>query len=197
MFFKRKFDKIKREDVVAAMLQLQDQEQAIEDGLVSKLSEINALLEKGRKETDRTIKLFYAKKINTIKAERENSLQRAIYLMYNLQLLGKLKIVIDEKEFITNVSGMPLNKLLADQKGLARFLNKALENKIRAEDVMTGADDVFVEVLSSYEPDRSIYGANQKDDDLLAMFEIEETMSSEEEIAKLGAENKNKERTGS
>jgi len=197
MFFKKKFDKLKREDIVAAILQLQEQEQAIEEGLAVKLSEINKLLEKGRKETDRTTKLFYAKKINSIKTERENSVQRAMYLMYNMQLLGKLKEAIDDKNFIADVGGLSLNKLLADQKGLAQFLNKALNNKIRSEDIMTGADEVFAEVRSSYEPSQAIYGVNQNDDDMLAMFEIEEAMSADDDIAKLDDDIKSKEKARS
>lgn len=193
---KNKFDKLKREEVVAAMLQLQEQEQALEEGLISKQGEIDALLEKGKREQDRTLKLFYAKKINALKAERENNVQRAMYLMYNLQLLGKLKDAIDDKDFIANAGGVPLNKLLADQKSLAQFLNKALNNKIKSEDIMTSADEVFADVQASYEPNQAIYGVNNKDDELLAMFETDDAISDSDNAAAFDAELKEKEKAG-
>jgi len=193
--FKSKYSKLKREEVVSAMLSLQEQEQALEDGLTAKQAEITALMNKGKKETDRTIKLFYAKKINSLKAERENNVQRAMYLMYNLQLLGKLKDAIDDKNFIANVGKVPLNKLLANQKDLAKFLNQALNNKIKSEDIMTSADEVFADVQASYEPNEGIYGVNNKDDELLAMFQTDDALSDETEIAGLdgSAQNKDKE----
>jgi len=193
IFKRNKYNKLKREDVVEAMLKLQEQEQTLEEGLVTKKAEIDALYGKGKAETDRTMKLFYAKKINSLKAERENNVQRAMYLMYNLQLLGKLKDAIDDKEFIANVGEVPLNKLLMDQKGLAQFLNKALNNKIKSEDIMTGADEVFADVQASYEPNQAIYGVNNKDDALLAMFETEDALADEHEMSGIEA-GKNREK---
>ena len=89
--FKSKFDKLTREDVVDAICRVEQESQDIETGLEEEQKDIDAFMEKGRKSTDRQLKLFYAKKINSLKAEREQDVRRAMYLMYNTQLLGKLK----------------------------------------------------------------------------------------------------------
>ena len=77
-WFKSKYDKLTREEVVDAICKLEKETQNIEDELVEKQNQINVLMEKGKKETDKQIKLFYAKRINSLKAEREQSVQRAM-----------------------------------------------------------------------------------------------------------------------
>ena len=72
-----------------------------------------------------------------------------------------------------------LGNLLSDQKGLAQFLNKALNTKVRSEQVLTDADDTWNEVQSGYEENERIYGVNEDDDKLLAMFETGEQLDSE------------------
>jgi len=192
-FNRNKFNKLKRDEVVSAMLALQKQEQVIEEGLVSKQQEIDALTEKGRREPNHEIKLFYAKKINALKAERQNNVQRGMYLMYNIGLLGKLKDAIDDKNFIASVGDVPLNKLLTDQKGLAKYLNKALGNRIKSEEIMTGADEVFANAEASYYVNQDIYGVNKHDDELLAMFETEAALSDELSLDRMNIFNKNTE----
>ena len=177
--FKSKYEKLKREEVVDAICQLEKESGELESEILGAQQKVDDLMAKGKNETSREMKLFIAKKINSVKAERERNIQRAMYLMYNIQLLEKLKRAIDDNQFFTNNSKLPLGKLLADQKGLAQFLNKALNTRISAEQVLTDADEVFKEIEESYDPNESIYGIGKEDDALLAMFETEEQINSE------------------
>lgn len=180
--FKNKYDKLSREDVVQAICKLESEEKEIEDGLAAKQKQIDDLMAKGRVEKSREVKLFYAKKINALKAEREQNVQRAMYLMYNVQLLQKLKNSIDDNQFFKNTSKASLGNLLADQKGLAKFLNKTLGTRVAAEDVLTSADETFRAVEDAYEKNESIYGMNSDDDAMLAMFETEEQVGAEQDM---------------
>lgn len=180
--FKSKFDKLTREEVVDAICKLEQESQTIENGLSTKQTQIDDLMKKGKAEKSKEIKLFYAKKINALKAEREQSVQRAMYLMYNTQLLQKLKTAIDDNQFFKNTSKVSLGNLLADQRGLAKFLNKTLGTRTAAEDVLTSADEVFRAVEDAYEKNESIYGMSSQDDELLAMFETEEQVEAEQEM---------------
>lgn len=178
--FRNKYDKLTREEVVDSICKLEKEMQNIENELVEKQKQVDALMVKGKQETNKEIKLFYAKRINALKAEREQSVQRAMYLMYNVQLLNKLKAAIDDNQFFKNSSKVSLGNLLADQKGLAKFLNKTLNTRVAAEDVLTTADETFRAVEDAYEKNGSIYGMNEQDDALLAMFETEETVADEQ-----------------
>lgn len=180
--FKSKFDKLTREEVVDAICKLEQESKLIEEGLSAKQKQIDELMKKGKAEKSKDVKLFYAKKINALKADREQSVQRAMYLMYNIQLLQKLKTAIDDNRFFQNTSRASLGNLLADQKGLAKFLNKTLGTRISAEDVLTSADETFRAVEDAYDKNEDIYGMNSRDDGLLAMFETEEQVEAEQEM---------------
>ena len=180
--FKSKYDKLTREETVDAICKLEKELQSIEDGLVEKQKQIDDLMAKGKKEANREIKLFYAKRINSLKDEREQSVQRAMYLMYNIQLLNKLKSAIDDNQFFKNSSKVSLGNLLADQKGLAKFLNKTLNTRVKAEDILTSADETFKAVEDAYEKNETIYGMSKQDDALLAMFETEEMVEAEQDM---------------
>ncbi len=184
--FKSKFQKLKREDVVDAICALEKESNDIEEAIMAAQPQIDALMKKGQKETVRDLKLFYAKKINSLKAEREQNIKRAVYLMYNIQLLNRLKKTIDDNQFYKNTSKIALGSLLGDQKGLAKFLNDALQTKVREEDILTSADDMFNEVEASYEENSKIYGKNENDDQLLSMFETQEAVDGE--LAMFGAD---------
>ena len=177
--FKSKVDKLKREDVVDAICNLEKQESDLESAIEERARTIEELLAKGRKESNRELKLFYAKKITTLREENQTDVQRAMYLMYNTKLLRKLKTTIDDNEFFVRTGKVSLGNLLADQKGLAQFLNKALGTKVRSEQVLTAADDTWNEVQSGYEANERIYGVNEHDDELLAMFETGEQLEGE------------------
>lgn len=180
--FKSKYEKLTKEEVVNAIVSLEEEEQKIEDGIIADQKQIDDLLAKGRVEKDKQIKLLYAKKINSLKTGREEKAQRAMYLIYNVQLLQKLKTAIDNNQFFEKSANMSLGNLLKDQKGLAKFLNKTLGNRISAEDVLTSADETFKSIEDAYEANDAIYGKNDNDDSLLAMFETEEQIADEQEI---------------
>lgn len=191
--FKSKYDKLTREEVIDSICTLEKELKMIESDVGEKKKQINLFLGKGKSETDRSIKLFYAKRINSIKAERELNVQRAMYLLYNIGLLNKLKNAIDDNQFFKNTNRVSLKNLLADQKGLAKFLNKTLNTRVSSEDVLTAADDTFRVVEEAFEKNSAIYGKNENDDDLLAMFETEEAVLAEEEM--YGTDIKTKEDT--
>ncbi len=184
--FKSKFQKLKREDVVDAICKLEKESNDIEEAIMAAQPQIDELMKRGQKETVRDLKLFYAKKINSLKAEREQNIKHAVYIMYNIQLLNRLKQTIDNNEFYKNTSKLALGQLLGDQKGLAKFLNDALQTRINEEDILTSADETFNEVEASYEENSRIYGKNENDDELLAMFETQEAV--EGELAMFGAD---------
>lgn len=181
--FKSKYDKLKREDVVDAICKLQKQEDDMEAAISARAKEIDELLAKGRKESNRELKLFYAKKVTSLREENQSDVKRAMYLMYNMKLLRKLKATIDDNEFYVRTGKISLNNLLSDQKGLAQFLNKALGTKVRSEQVLTEADDIWQEVSSGYTENEQIYGVNEHDDELLAMFESADQLEAEGALA--------------
>lgn len=180
--FRNKFDKLNRDDVVDAICKLEKEMQNTESVIEEKQTQINSLMDKGRKEFDTQLKLYYAKKINCLKSEREQDIRRVTYLMYNVQLLNKLKNSIDDNQFFKNTSKQSLGNLLSDQKGLAKFLNKALNTRVSAEDVLTSADETFKTIEDSYSGNETIYGKNSDDDALLAMFETADTVAEEESL---------------
>ena len=166
-----RFKKLKRDDVVESIIKLEKQQQEIEDGIVDKEAHIQELLAKGKKEKSQEIRLMYAKQINFLKEQKTRDAKRGMYLTYNINMLNKLLTAMEDKEFFKTSSKIQLNKLLADQKGLARYLNKALQIRIKDEDVLTNADETFNEVAAMYDDNETIYGAGKTDDQLLAMFE--------------------------
>lgn len=182
--FKNRYKKLKREEVAQAVYELEKQEQNIEDGILERQEEIDFLLAKGKKEKSDDLKLLYAKKINHLKEEIKNDISKGSYLLYNIKLLNRLKDAIDDKAFYLGANKISLNSLLKDQTNLAKFLNKALNTKISAEEVLTSADEIFSEIQDAYEPNKEIYGVTKSDDELLAVFET----GSDEEIPQTEAE---------
>lgn len=182
-FKKNKFKNLNREDLVNSICELERQERTIEAEIFQKQKEIDALMEKGKKERTEELKLFYAKKINNLKEEKAGKMQKGMYLLYNIRLMNQLKDAFDSNAFFKTQTKVPLSELLADQKGLAKFLNKALETRIASEDVLTSADDLFTEIQSAYDKNESIYGMKQSDEELLALFEQENQLSDEAELS--------------
>lgn len=187
-FKRNKFKNIVREDLVNSICELERQERTAEAEITQKQKEIDALLEKGKKEKTDDLKLLYTKKINHLKEEKASIIERGMYLLYNIRLMNKLKDAYDSNAFFKTKTKVPLSELLADQKGLARFLNKALETRISAEDVLTSADDLFTEIQGAYDKNESIYGLKREDEELLSSFEKAGALEDEEII---GAEKEN------
>ncbi len=144
MFGRNKFKKLKREDVVDAIIELSKQQEDLETGVLAKSDEVEKLLERGRKEKNRDIKLLCAKKVTSLRDEIKRDSKRAAFLLYNIKMLEKLKAAIDDNQFVKNTTKLPLNQLLSDQKALAQFL--------------------------------------ESDDELLAMFEMQEQFDSESNV---------------
>ena len=71
--FKNKYDKLKREDVVNAIINLNNDLQKLEKEIELSGLEIDSLMEKGKRENSPKIKIVYAKKINFLKNIREEN----------------------------------------------------------------------------------------------------------------------------
>ena len=179
MFGRNKFKKLKREDVVNAIIDQTKQQEDLENGILQKSEEVERLLERGRKEKNRDVKLLCAKKVNTLQEEIKRDTKRAAFLLYNVKLLERLKAAVDDNRFIENTTKLPLNKLLCDQKALAQFLQNSVQNRTAAENALVGADEMFEAADADASP---IYAVNKSDDELLAMFEMQEQYDSENEF---------------
>lgn len=174
--FGNKFKKIKRGDVVDAIVELEKAQQNEISAIGEREKEIEKLMEQGRRTKDRNLQLALAKRINMLKAENANTAKRIQYLNANAQALNQLKTSLDDESFIVNNSKMPLNKLLSDPGQLRKFLNSVTLKKQRSENVLGEALDVFNEAEENYIPDERIYGINESDDALLSMFEEQNSM---------------------
>lgn len=174
--FGNKFKKIKRGDVVDAIVELEKAQQNEISAIGEREKEIEKLMEQGRRTKDRNLQLALAKRINMLKAENANTAKRIQYLNANTQALNQLKTSLDDESFIVNNSKMPLNKLLSDPGQLRKFLNSVTLKKQRSENVLGEALDVFNEAEENYIPDERIYGINESDDALLSMFEEQNSM---------------------
>lgn len=183
MFGRNKFKKLKREEVVDAIIELTKQQEELENGVLTKSEEVDKLMERGKKEKNRDIKLLCAKKVTSLREEIKRDTNRAAYLLYNIKLMEKLKSAIDDKQFVKNTTKIPLNKLIGDQKALAMFLQDAVADRNAAEDALVEADRLFESYEQTANYDTSpIYAANKSDDELLAMFEMQDQLDSEAEI---------------
>lgn len=181
-FRKNKFKNLNREDLVNSICELERQERTVEAEVFQKIKEIDALMDKGKKEKNRDLQLFYAKKIMHLNEEKQTCMERGMYLLYNIRLMNKLKEAYDSNTFFKTQTKVPLSELLADQKRLAKFLNKALETRIASEDVLTSADELFTEVQSAYEVNQPIYGIGKTEDEILTVFEKESALNDEKDL---------------
>lgn len=183
LFRRNKFKKLNREDLVNSICELERQERTVEAEVLQKVKEIDALMEKGKKEKSKDLQLFYAKKIAHLNEEKQTCVERGMYLLYNIRLMNKLKDAYDSNTFFKTQTKVPLSELLKDQVGLAKFLNKALRTRISSEDVLTSADEVFSEVQSAYDLNQPIYGVGKSEEEILAMFEKENQLADEQELS--------------
>lgn len=181
-FRRNKFKNLNREDLVNSICELERQERTAEAEVYQKIKEIDALMEKGKKEKNKELQLFYAKKISHLNEEKQTCMERGMYLLYNIRLMNKLKEAYDSNTFFKTQTKVPLSELLKDQKRLAQFLNKALETRIASEDVLTSADELFNEVQSAYDISQPIYGIGKNEEEILSMFEKENQLADEQEL---------------
>lgn len=187
--FKNKFKKLNREDLVNSICELERQERTVEAEVFQKIKEIDALLEKGKKEKSKDLQLFYAKKISHLNEEKATCMERGMYLLYNIRLMNKLKDAYDSNTFFKMQTKVPLSELLADQRGLAKFLNKALVTRTASEDILTSADEVFAEVQAAYDVSQPIYGIGKNEEEILTMFEKENQLEDEKDLVQESAKN--------
>ncbi len=184
-FRRNKFKKLKKEEVQDAIYELEKQERLIEDLLMEKQEEVEHYLIKGRQERSVELKTLYAKKINHLKQEMQNHIAKGSYLLYNIRLLNRVKESIEDKEFFQLTAKVSLGNLLQDQKGLAVFLNNALNTKISAEEVLTTADETFSEIQDAYLPSQEIYGIGKAEDEILSVFDEFEEFELEKQTDNL------------
>lgn len=187
LFGRNKFKKLNREDLVNSICELERQERTVEAEIFQHVKEIDALMEKGKKEASKDLQLLYAKKIGHLNEQKDACMQRGMYLLYNIRLMEKLKDAYDSNTFFKTQTKVPLNELLKDQTGLAKYLNKALQTRVKSEDVLTNADELFTEVKSAYDISKPIYGVNKEEDEVLSIFEKDASMKEEQEFAQAKA----------
>jgi hypothetical protein len=182
LFLRNKFKNLNREDLVNSICELERQERTVEAEVLQKVKEIDALMEKGKHEKSKDLQLFYAKKIAHLNEEKATCVERGMYLLYNIRLMTKLKDAYDSNTFFKTQTKVPLSELLKDQKGLAKFLNRALETRIKSEDVLTSADELFTEVQSAYDLSQPIYGVGKSEEEILTVFEKENSLEEEQQL---------------
>ena len=168
-FKKSKFEKITKDDINKMRVNLATQEQELNEQFEAKLSAIDQIMERGRTEQSQQRKMIYAQKIKFLRQEVDSIMQRIMYNMYNASLIEKLAIKVDENMFFN--SSLSMNDLLADSKGLAVFLNNALGTRLKAEEVLTSADEAFKDIEATYEPNEKIYGMGDEVEDILSSFD--------------------------
>jgi len=166
---KSKYEKITKEDINKMRVRLAEQDKELTDSMDAKLNAIDAFMEKGRNETNQQRKLICAQRIKFLREEVNSIMQRIMYTMYNSSLIEKLALKVDENQFFN--SSLSMNDLLSDSKGLALFLNNALGTRLKAEEILTSADEAFKSIEDAYEPNEKIYGIGKDTEDILAAFD--------------------------
>ncbi|MGN1235264.1 MAG: hypothetical protein ACI4U2_04735 [Christensenellaceae bacterium] len=170
--FRSKYDKLTRDEVVSAICTLEREEETIEERLLTNKTKAAELMEKGKSETDIGIRTFYAKKIVALRQDSADAVRQGMYLLYNLRLLNRLKQAIDDNQFFQKTGKASLGNLLADQNGLAKFLNRTLRTRVKSEQVLTSADALWDEIESGYEENEDIYGVSDREDEVLSVMEV-------------------------
>lgn len=173
--FKNKFEKIRRSEVVDSIIELERKQEEEIAAVDERNATIVQLKKQGAKQKDRAMRLALAKKINRLIAENGNSARRIQYLNANLAALNQLKEALDDREFLSNNTNMPINALLNNTSALRKFLMSTTGKRMAGEANLTNALEVFDEAAEAYEGDERIYGMNEDDEKLLAMFELEES----------------------
>lgn len=178
--FKRK-KKITREEVVDAINQLEMHLDRVEDRIDSITEEKNDLLRKGKASKDQHKRLFIGKKIKYLDVEAKDKIDQAMLIMYNIQLSRQLQLAIENESVVESVGAVSVNKMLGNPKQLAKFLNKALNRRVSHEEMLTQADDLFVQIKESYDGSDQIYGLNEEEDQILSMFETDDLLEIEDD----------------
>lgn len=172
LFSRNKIKKIKREEVVDAICELNKRIDADLSTLDERKNEMDFLFEKGKASKDRDYQLFCAKRINMLKAENRSTFKNIEYMHANVSVLSKLKTALDEKEFILANSNQSLKQVIENPKELASFLAKISTDKSLQEEKLTTCLEVFKDAEEGELDNEELYGEKAEDSDILAMFEL-------------------------
>lgn len=177
--FKNKFEKLKESDVNNAIYELEQRCNKNNQDLMENETKIAELTVIAKREKIREVKLYYVKQICSYKNNRINIATRNTYILTNIELLQMLKNKIQDNDLIKFSNGIPLNKLLSNQKQLRGFLIKSLQKKGHSEQVIVNAIETFNDIDELSEKNSAIYGANKSNEELLAEFEREAQMEDD------------------
>ena len=116
------------------------------------------------------------KKISNENDRRVRLIKRGMFVLYNIKLTNRLKDAIDDNIIVNKVKSLSSFDYLKNQKELAIYLNELLNTKTKTEDILTEADDAFVEVEKMFLENTKIYGITDlSEDKLMAIFETNNT----------------------
>ena len=187
--FGNRYKKIKRNDVVNSIIELQKEQDKMLEDINLRSKEVNEYLQKGCQEKDKNMQLFLAKSISNKRRENAMATHRLQYIMSNISVLEQLKASLDDRDFILNNSKMPLNKMLTNPSELKKFLNSITNIKMVQEEKLAQNLQTFEEIENEYVENDEIYGESQNTNDILAYFERGEEMG-EGEVVEPVIENK-------
>lgn len=177
--FGNRFNKIKRSDVVDAICDLEKQQKEILESIGNHQKEISDLMIKGRRERDRNMQVYMAKRITLLKKENTYNTRRLQFVLSNISAMNQLKTALDDREFIKTNSKMPLNKMLNNPAELKAFLSKISNKKMAQEEKLAENLSTFEEVDQEYIENETLYGSDTETDNILAMFEMGQQLDDE------------------
>ena len=175
-FRRKKFEKIDREEIVDAICSLEKEEKLIEDEIKVVSEQIKTMIDEGQKLDTTYDKIILVKKISNENDRRVRLIKRGMFVLYNIKLTNRLKDAIDDNIIVNKVKSLSSFDYLKNQKELAIYLNELLNTKTKTEDILTEADDAFVEVEKMFLENTKIYGITDlSEDKLMAIFETNNT----------------------
>ena len=175
-FRRKKFEKIDREEIVDAICSLEKEEKLIEDEIKVVSEQIKTMIDEGQKLDTTYDKIFLVKKISNENDRRVRLIKRGMFVLYNIKLTNRLKDAIDDNIIVNKVKSLSSFDYLKNRKELAIYLNELLNTKTKTEDILTEADDAFVEVEKMFLENTKIYGITDlSEDKLMAIFETNNT----------------------
>ena len=191
MLFKRnKFKKISRKEVVDKIIEFENERVDIENDIINNEKEVKELFKKGSLETSEQIKMVYANKIKRLRVDNSRKNKKLKYLNYNINVLEQLKLAIEDNEFAKNKNNDNLNKILGDTKSLTEFLEKVSINKIKMEENLVNANELFDTMNSVNEGFSEIYEDDVDEMEIFAQFELAKDMYSKEQKTEKETQNK-------
>jgi len=189
---KNKFDKLTITDVADSIFEIERQEESLEKELEDNEKQIALLNEKGRTEPSHQRKILYATKIEYLMEASDAIMQRIMHAHYNMKLLNKLKIAIEDKGFYMGSQPQALSALLADRYGLMHFLNKVYGEKKSKEEEMVEVEETFNMIKNEFQPNERIHGISKGKEAIMASWENSVAAEVSAEVGKLNSPNSDK-----